>query len=158
VLDLVVGGVERDVPGGAAESASRPGQHRVSGAGEAARLAGDVVLAAAEAVRQQDRRCPVASGGFVERRVERDVRVVSGAAGHGDALLGGADGRFAVRGGAARRGSGGEVKGRGGGGPGRGASGPAPSRPERARDPYGETLYAARTAVPVSGGAGRARR
>src|SRR5690606_27089604 len=102
--------------------------------------------------------CPVASGGFVERRVERDVRVVLGAAGHGDALLGGADGRFAVRGDAPCRGPGGERSLRGGGGPARCASGPAPARPERAPDPHGEALCAARTAVPVSGGAGRVRR
>ena len=74
VGDLALGVVQPDLAGGPAESACRPGQHRVAVPGQLLRLLPYVVLAAAEAVRQQDGGAACAAGaGREERGVDTDA-------------------------------------------------------------------------------------
>ena len=75
VLDLEVGVVEPDLPGGRAEAAGGPGQHGVSVAGQLLGLGAYVVLAAAEAV-------PEEHGGPALRAARREVGGVDLRPGH----------------------------------------------------------------------------
>src|SRR5690606_8107612 len=84
VLDLVVRGVERDLPGGAAESAGGPGEHRVAAGGEPLGGRAHALLAAAEPVGEEHRGGGAARGGREEGRIEPHPLIAGGAVHHGD--------------------------------------------------------------------------
>ena len=73
VGDLAVRRVQPDLPGGLAETARRPGENRVPVPGQVLGLLPYVVLAAAEAVREQDGRAGAAGAGREVRGVQADA-------------------------------------------------------------------------------------
>ncbi len=94
VLDLVVRAVQVDLAGAAAEALRGPGEHGVAPGREGLGIRADRVLAAAEAVREQDRRhFPGPLPGQQEAGVEIDRLVVPGAGADRDPkVLGGPGG------------------------------------------------------------------
>ena len=83
IRDLVVQGVEGDLPGGPAEPTRRVGEHHEPVARGLLRVGGERALRAAEAVRHEDRRCRNLLG-EVQGRVQRHRLGNAWTAGDGD--------------------------------------------------------------------------